>query len=753
MHSMTLRSLSSAACAVSLVALSILGLGCGGDSPPASASATIGASGGALVGPAGSGVVVPAGAVDSDTTISVTQIPRSTPPAGTALVAEPIRLGPEGKTFSKPVEVSITVPSTQLPPGGSMANVVVMRAPAGTQNYVPLPTRAMGDKAVAVTEHFSDFIAVVASGDGGLPFGACGDTQCDTSATANESCSSCPLDCGLCFSGGIDVCYDGLCNGSETNASCPFDCPPPPLRDCAINNGGCDPLAVCAKNGTSVTCTCPAVTIDQLGDGTLCTTSGNCYAEACYTGTCVDYATNHYCSCSPGYGGPTCSTITDCSLFNGGCDVNATCSTNTGSVVCTCNSGYVGDGIYCTPTTGGVCGDGYPDAGETCDDGDTQSGDGCDSSCQLENGWACPMPGLACFAICGDGLVLGAETCDDLNVADGDGCSTACLDEYGFTCPAFGGSCTSTCGDGFRASVEACDDGNTYAEDGCAGDCSFVESGFNCPSPGGLCTVAACDAASDADTGTANFVLTSFALQTNGLNLDGIDDSSTISGAGCNYGDSSGGIDNAYWNVAQAAIGEVDLVSETAAFFAAQTSVQIALEHWNQTSDDGCVGVTITFDSPTLGTISSHGSGSIVADQVHIDMVTVLPMTPTFTTGTTVACGGACTPATMPLTLFAPVLDFSMDSGHTSVLTGVLGGAFYVDDTTLGFDTLNPLGISAQLDVYAANAMVTQASLAALQSAFSLNRDTHLNADGSRGICGGTFQANAVSVGYTFSSL
>ena len=61
-----------------------------------------------------------------------------------------------------------------------------------------------------------------------------------------------------------------------------------------------------------------------------------------------------------------------------------------------------------------VCGNRQIEHGETCDDGNDAAGDGCTATCQLEDGWACPIVGVLCgAAACGDGKIAGTETCDD----------------------------------------------------------------------------------------------------------------------------------------------------------------------------------------------------------------------------------------------------------------------------------------------------------------------------------------------------
>lgn len=147
-------------------------------------------------------------------------------------------------------------------------------------------------------------------------------------------------------------------------------------------------------------------------------------------------------------------------------------------------------------TTG--CGDGKIQPGEGCDDGNSAPGDGCSAQCDtLEEGFACPKPGVACVSTveCGDSRVSGQETCDDGNLGDGDGCTIACQLEAGFTCPAPGLRCSAAkCGDGIVAAREQCDDGVDPAVggDGCSATCT-LEPGYHCPTVGAACVVTVCN--------------------------------------------------------------------------------------------------------------------------------------------------------------------------------------------------------------------------------------------------------------------
>ncbi len=141
-----------------------------------------------------------------------------------------------------------------------------------------------------------------------------------------------------------------------------------------------------------------------------------------------------------------------------------------------------------------LCGNGRLDPGEACDDANRVSGDGCTSSCQVEDGWACPVLGERCLHLlgCGDGVLVWPETCDDGNTVSGDGCSAGCQAiEAGYECRVPGRSCSPLCGDGKVIGSEACDDGNSTSGDGCSSTC-HVEPGDQCLTPGKDCTMSLC---------------------------------------------------------------------------------------------------------------------------------------------------------------------------------------------------------------------------------------------------------------------
>ncbi|GIL87790.1 hypothetical protein Vretimale_13108 [Volvox reticuliferus] len=168
------------------------------------------------------------------------------------------------------------------------------------------------------------------------PKPACGDNICN----GNETCADCPRDCGFCA-----VCGDGVCSGGETCRSCFQDCfkllngvrtccgdtvcSPGDNETCSTCPRDCGACPTCNNNGIcesarySETCynpvtakgcldcgTCGAA---RCGDG-ICTFSINSYSESCTgcstdCGKCTDklYCGDGICSSARNETSVTCS--------------------------------------------------------------------------------------------------------------------------------------------------------------------------------------------------------------------------------------------------------------------------------------------------------------------------------------------------------------------------------------------------------------------------------------------------------------
>ena len=270
---------------------------------------------------------------------------------------------------------------------------------------------------------------------------------------------------GLCHG------FNGECNGgTRHNKGCDGDleCPG---GTCNINTGGNS--GICALH--------VGICRNGANDGEACNSDADCLGERCEPGhgTCVGGRKNNKkCKHDSQCKGGTCTGEDGGATTLNPCDPY--CNQTTDTPV----------GFDAGPAfglrEGGLmvagCGDGVLQANEDCDDGNNTSGDGCSSTCFLELGFQCPVPGTPCTAsTCGNGTKEGAEQCDDGNLRPYDGCSPTCQLEA--VCPS--GTCIAVCGDGLKFPSEACDDGNLRDGDGCSSTCTIE--------PGATCTVVTSD--------------------------------------------------------------------------------------------------------------------------------------------------------------------------------------------------------------------------------------------------------------------
>lgn len=157
-------------------------------------------------------------------------------------------------------------------------------------------------------------------GAGGTGGGAsCGDGKCKP----GESCTTCPLDCGLC-----ETCNNDACDPSESCSSCPEDCG---LCD-SCGNGTCDAAESCLSCsqdcGACPTCgdgyckgaeTCQSCAPDcgkceTCGDGSCSTADG----ESCFT--CQED-----CGKCAGCGDGACTGSENCASCTQDCGVCSVC--------------------------------------------------------------------------------------------------------------------------------------------------------------------------------------------------------------------------------------------------------------------------------------------------------------------------------------------------------------------------------------------------------------------------------------------
>ncbi|XP_078604620.1 uncharacterized protein LOC144878174 isoform X2 [Branchiostoma floridae x Branchiostoma japonicum] len=336
----------------------------------------------------------------------------------------------------------------------------------------------------------------------------------------------------------FDMCHTGesLCENMETyygfclqEGSPPFDWRPsiPCPMDCGANS-----------HYSTCTSPCPATCVDP-------TAPDSCFGE------CVDAGDNclqdcvEGCECDEGYiqSGSECVLPVDCGCTDedgfyhplgdvweddgeececfaddtivceeidgcdpNPCDPNAACTDvpapGTGQV-CTCNTGYTGDGYTCTdidgcagspcdanadctditaPGTGQVCtcNTGYTGDGYTCTDIDGCAGSPCDANADCTDITA---PGTGQVCTCNTGYTGDGYTCTDIDGCAGSPCD-ANADCTDVAAPGTGQVCT--CNTGYTGDGYTCTD-----IDGCAGspcdanaDCADVAA----PGTGQVCT-------------------------------------------------------------------------------------------------------------------------------------------------------------------------------------------------------------------------------------------------------------------------
>jgi len=135
-------------------------------------------------------------------------------------------------------------------------------------------------------------VAGLAGGAGDFSLDVTPEPQCGDSLCQDETCSSCPADCGACPPPA--VCGDGVCTASETCASCPGDC------------GACPPAPRCGDGSCQAGESCGSCPADcgscgpSCGDG-MCDFGEDCVSCPFDCG-----------ACAPGCGDGRCDIGEDC---------------------------------------------------------------------------------------------------------------------------------------------------------------------------------------------------------------------------------------------------------------------------------------------------------------------------------------------------------------------------------------------------------------------------------------------------------
>jgi len=141
---------------------------------------------------------------------------------------------------------------------------------------------------------------------------ACEDGECN----GDETCETCPEDCGAC-----PACEDGECNGDETCETCPEDCGACPVCD---DNGACEGDEDCAScPGDCGACmtSCDGVCNQDYTPGSDCQCNAACFIyDNCCADICDVCSEDFDAECNPPVcGDETCNGVETCNTCAGDC--------------------------------------------------------------------------------------------------------------------------------------------------------------------------------------------------------------------------------------------------------------------------------------------------------------------------------------------------------------------------------------------------------------------------------------------------
>ncbi len=167
------------------------------------------------------------------------------------------------------------------------------------------------------------------------PADPCESVTCDVNATCDSDDGVCHCNEGFTGDGsscsdldecaaGVDDCHEtAVCTNQPDGEGFLCECEAGywllddgsclDSDECALGWDNCAPNATCNNTAGAFTCTCPAETLDENGDGTSCPPGVNevddCADNPCLNGgACFDGDGTYTCECSNGFEGPNCET-------------------------------------------------------------------------------------------------------------------------------------------------------------------------------------------------------------------------------------------------------------------------------------------------------------------------------------------------------------------------------------------------------------------------------------------------------------
>ena len=324
-----------------------------------------------------------------------------------------------------------------------------------------------------------------------------GTDSCDENAACKDEKGTYSCECNSGFSGDGFTCKD--------------------VDECFSGTDNCGEKATCVNTLGSFTCECDP---GYEGDGITCENINECEptpivvqlcvteANLCTDETCIaavnsldsfcteTYWDNSCASCAqggPGFEGLDCSSVGDACqevVSISPCSNNGQCTDTEGSYECTCNEGFVGDGVFCENIN--ECESGATKCDEYANCVDTVGGYDCSCAAGYSgDGLTCCEDGD------GDGVCTDVDNCPTIangeqEDSDGDEQGDLCECSEEVTCdddnPCTDDSCDPASGCVHIPNDEPCDDDNVCTSTTCfEGTCTVETTIKSCCNEDGDC--------------------------------------------------------------------------------------------------------------------------------------------------------------------------------------------------------------------------------------------------------------------------